>query len=139
MERLGWGTHLHSIRSFEKLTAGGMTFFDTDVIRVLDAALPSRFGGGPTDYQLVDEEQPDGRPGLRLLVHPRLGPLDETAVREAFLAEVGRTSMTEAVMARVWRDAGLPIVDRATPHATPGGKVQHIHRDRRTPVAVGAH
>ena len=27
----GRTTHLHSIRSFEKLTAGGMTFFDADV------------------------------------------------------------------------------------------------------------
>jgi len=30
--RLGWTTHLQTIRSYEKLTAGGMTFPDTDVI-----------------------------------------------------------------------------------------------------------
>ena len=27
LEQLGWTTHLHTVRSFEKLTAGGMTFF----------------------------------------------------------------------------------------------------------------
>jgi len=53
VEKLGWSTHLHSIRSFEKLTAGGMTFVDADLIRTLEEILPARFGGGPTDYQLV--------------------------------------------------------------------------------------
>ena len=60
LERLGWFSHLHSIRSYEKLTAGGMTFFDSDVIRVLEEKLPARFGGGPIDYQLVEDEGPDG-------------------------------------------------------------------------------
>ena len=62
LERLGWFSHLHSIRSYEKLTAGGMTFFDSDVIRVLEEKLPARFGGGPIDYQLVEDEGPDGTP-----------------------------------------------------------------------------
>ena len=48
--------HLHTIRSFEKLTAGGMTFVDTDVVRVLEEVLPRRFGGGPIDYQLIEDE-----------------------------------------------------------------------------------
>ena len=48
LERVGWTTHLSSIQSHEKLTAGGMTFLDTDVIRVLEEVLPARFGGGPT-------------------------------------------------------------------------------------------
>src|SRR5262249_41055382 len=69
VEYLGWSTHLSEIRSYEKLTAGGMTFLDSDVIRVLDEILPARFGGGPTDYQLVEDEGADGRPRIRLLVH----------------------------------------------------------------------
>src|SRR6185295_19041058 len=32
---IGWRAHLHGIRSFEKLTAGGMSFLDTDIVRVL--------------------------------------------------------------------------------------------------------
>jgi hypothetical protein len=47
MECFGWTTHLHTIRSYDKLTAGGMTFLDTDVIQVLEEVLPARFGGGP--------------------------------------------------------------------------------------------
>src|SRR5262249_43576160 len=59
LERFGWTTHLHDIRSREKLTAAGMTFLDADVIRVLEEVLPARFGGAPTDYQLVEDEGPD--------------------------------------------------------------------------------
>jgi hypothetical protein len=131
LEGLGWTTHLHTVRSFEKLTAGGMTFLDTDVIRVLEEVLPARFGGGPTDYQLVDEEDEHGVPRIRLLVHPRLGPLDDDAVREALLETVGRGSGVERVMALAWRDARLVAVERQPPKTTSMGKIQHVHLERR--------
>jgi hypothetical protein len=130
LERCGATTHLHSIRSFEKLTAGGMTFADADVIRVVEQELPAHFGGGPTDYQVVDEENADGTPGVRLLVHPRLGPLDDEAVRRAFLEGIGWGSGVEHVMALAWHDAGLPTICRRPPEATPGGKIQHVHLHR---------
>ena len=128
LEALGWTTHLHSIRSFEKLTAGGMTFLDADVIRVLDEVLPARFGGAPTHYQLVEEETPDGRPRIRLLVHPAVGPLDAGAVARAFLDAIGAGSGTERVMAIVWRDADLLRVEREPPLTTASGKILHLHR-----------
>lgn len=128
IEALGWRTHLRSVRSFEKLTAAGMTFLDLDVVRVLEETLPDRFGGGPTDYQLVEEEDPaSGRPGLRLLVHPRLGPLDPGALGRTLLESIGGGSGTERVMGLVWRDAGLLRVSREPPRTTAGGKVQHLH------------
>lgn len=130
LEQLGWGTHLQDIRSFEKLTAGGMTFLDADIIRVLEEMLPARFGGGPADYQLVEEERHDGRPQLRLLVRPSVGPVDERQVAEAFLSTVGAGSTTERVMGLVWRDADMLRVERREPMSTPGGKIQHLHRER---------
>ena len=136
LETLGWTTHLHGLRSFEKLTAGGMTFLDTDVIHVLERQLPARLGGGPGDYQLVDEELPDGRPGVRLLAHPRLGPLDAAEVRRVFLAEIGRGSGVERLMGQVWSDAGLPVVERAAPYIAESGKVQHVHRLQRMPPPI---
>jgi len=92
LERLGWTTHVRTIRSFEKLTAGGMTFLDTDVIRVLEVVLPARFGGGPTDYQLIEDEADGGGACLRLLVHPAIGPLDADAVAQVFLEVIGSES-----------------------------------------------
>ena len=136
LEKLGWTTHLHTIRSFEKLTAGGVTFSDADLVRVLEEVLPARFGGGPTDYQLLDEESPDGKPRVRLLVHPRLGPMDPAHVRQTFLDAIGAGSGVERVMMLVWRDAGLPIVEREAPRITGGGKILHVHLDRPNRVSA---
>lgn len=127
--RLGWTTHLHTIRSFEKLTAGGMTLTDADLAPILEELLPARFGGGPTDYQLIDGETDRGRPLVRLLVHPRLGPLDHAAVRQTFLEAIGTGSGVERVAMSVWLDAGLPIVERGAPQITASGKIQHVHLD----------
>ena len=130
LERLGWVTHLHNIRSFEKLTGGGMTFLDTDVIRVLEEEMPARFGGAPTDYQLVEEEAGDGQPRLRLLVHPAIGPLDTNAVADAFLKAIGSRSPSEQLMEIFWRDADLFRVEREVPIATTAGKIMHLHLAR---------
>jgi hypothetical protein len=139
LERLGWRTHIHTLRSFEKLTIGGMTFFDADVGRVLDAVLPARFGGGPTDYQLLEHEGVDGQSGLHLLVHPRLGALDEQAVRAAFLDAIGAGEGAERVMAQVWRDAGIPAVVRAAPRTAARGKINHLQVERPRPESAPIH
>ena len=112
LDELGWGTHIHSIRSYEKLTAGGITFIDTDVVRVLEDILPARFGGAPTDYQLAESETDGGRPLVRLIVHPRVGEIDEHAVADAFLDALAGGSGGERLMELQWRAAGLPPVER---------------------------
>jgi hypothetical protein len=127
LEKAGWSTHLHTVRSFEKLTAGGMTFLGTDVIHVLEHVLPRRFGGGPADYQLVEEEGRDGSARLRLLVHPDVGPLDPDAVGGAFVAALSNASGPERVMGLAWREAALVSVERGAPLATASGKVLHFH------------
>jgi hypothetical protein len=131
MEQYGWTTHLHTIRSFEKLTAAGMTFLDADALRVLEEVLPTRFGGTPADYQLVEHEQNDGQPGLSLVVHPALGPLDEAALVETFLDTLGRGDGAERIMTLQWRQAGLLKVERRPPYATHSGKILHLHQIRR--------
>jgi hypothetical protein len=128
LERLGWTRHLHTVRSFEKLSGAGMTFHDADVIRILEEVLPGRFGGSPTDYQLVEGETPEGHSLVRLRVHPRVGAADEADVRETFLSALGAGSDADQVMSEVWRRAGFPGVERVAPHATFTGKVLHFHR-----------
>lgn len=132
LEGLGWATHLHAIRSFEKLTAAGMTFADAQLVHVLEEILPARFGGGPADYQLIEEEAEGGRPRLRLLVHPGIGPLDPDAVGEAFLDAVSRGSGVERVMGLAWREAALVRVERRPPERTPAGKILHLRTPRAT-------
>jgi hypothetical protein len=125
---VGWRTHLHTVRSEEKVTVGGMTFADEDVRRVLDETLPARFGGSPVDYQLREEEGDGGMARLRLLVHPEIGPLDPQAVADAFLAALGRGSGVERVMELAWRDAGVLRVERRPPEPTTSGKIHHLRQ-----------
>jgi hypothetical protein len=126
MERLGWRTHLHTIRSYEKLTAGGVTFEDTDVIRILEEVLPARFGGGPRDYQLVEEQAGDGEPRLRLLMHPAIGSADPAAVAGVFLDAIAAGAEPRRHMAAEWRAAGLLRVEREAPRASGSGKILHL-------------
>jgi hypothetical protein len=138
LERRGWTTHLHTVRSYQKLTAAGMNFLDVDLIRVLEPdivraleqVLPARFGGAPTDYQLVEEEQADGRSSLRLLIDPAVGPLDPTEAADAFLTALGSRSPAERLMALHWRGEALVRVERRRPYTTGVGKIHHLHQTR---------
>lgn len=128
MEGFGWHTHIHRIRSFEKLTAGGIQFLDVDVIRVLEEVLPARFGGAPTDYQLVEDTAAEGaKPCVRLLVHPAVGSLDPGEVSDVFLAAIGGGDSGERLMELQWRGGGVLRVERRAPVRTGSGKILHLH------------
>jgi hypothetical protein len=123
MGRLGMTMHLSSIRSFEKLTSEGMTFIGSNVVRILEEQLPSRFGGNPIDYQLVEHEHADSTARLSLRVHPDIGPIDEDALRSAFLESLAMDGVQERYMSAFWGRAKTVQIDRAPPITTPSGKV----------------
>jgi hypothetical protein len=128
MESHGWTRHMRDVRSFEKLTSAGMTFLDVDVIRILDEILPARFGGVPGQYQLIEEELHDGRPRVRLLIHPVAGSLDPGLAREVFLTALASGSQDHRSMAATWREAGLVEVERRAPVTEAIGKILHLRR-----------
>jgi hypothetical protein len=124
MDQLGRGVHLHTILSYEKLTAAGMTLLDTDIVHVLEETLPTRFGGVPSQYQLVEDEGEDGQPRLALVVHPAVGAVDDHEVIRVFRSGLGATG-------RLWDAPGFLRVERRTPMATASGKILHLHLWRR--------
>ncbi len=128
---LGLDTHIQKVRSFEKLTSGGMAFLDTEIIHVIEDDLPKMFGGGPTDYQLLEDEREDGKPQLRLVIHPRVGPLDVDKVKETFLQKIISGSGAEKLTSLVWRNTDIVTVERGAPQTTSTGKIQHMHIERR--------
>ncbi len=128
MERLGWSTHLDTIRSQEKLTAGGTNFLNRDIIHVLEEVLPTRCGGGPMDYQLLEEISGDGRSRLRLLVNPSLGRIDSSDVRETFIKAIGGFSDSSYHVSRMWHENDILTVERIAPRKTGAGKILHIHQ-----------
>lgn len=121
------GVHLHSIRSYEKLTTRGITFLGDELLTVLHGVLPERFGGTPEDFQLIEEEASDGVPHLTLVVSSRLGELAEEALVQTVLDELSRGGRAQRMMAESWRSAGALRVARRDPELTSGGKVQPLH------------
>jgi hypothetical protein len=103
-----------------------MTFTMAFALRLVEEVLPGRFGGAPSDYQLVENRSGD-LTRVELLASPRLGPLDEVAVGEATYAALGEDGEGPALMTRLWRDAGVVRVVRGEPHATARGKVLAVH------------
>ena len=128
---LGLDTHLRDIASHEKMTGEGVTFVRSTLTRVLEEELPAQFGGSPVDYQLVEMEDDGGLTRVVLRADPKLGPIDETALREAFLGALGRGDGLQAHMARVWTEAETLAVRREAPLVTAAGKVLPLHRERR--------
>jgi hypothetical protein len=112
------------LRSYEKLTTGGMAVPAADATRSRKRAV--RLGGAATDCQLREEKGPDG--SAHLLVHPALGAGDLGAAGQAFLEAIGAGA--ERIMGLAWRDAGFQRVERQAPGVTDAGEILHLHRAR---------
>jgi hypothetical protein len=127
LEKLGFKLHLHHIRSFEKFTSEGMNYFYGDLSELFEKLLPAEFGGGPGDYQLVEEE--DGRRQTRLTVrvHPGVENLDEERLLSRLRAALSQGSRGNRFMAQLWHDARTFRVVRKAPHAGIRGKILPLH------------
>ncbi len=119
---LGLSTHLHSIRSFEKLTGEGVSFLGESLIELIESVLPARHGGTLTDYQFAERET-DGMTRLELRVSARVGPLNGSDVVETVLGHLQAGDGGAQVMANLWRAAGTVEVVREEPELTRAGKV----------------
>lgn len=123
--RLGLTTAIHDIWSFGKLTGHGVTLVGADLVRILEQALPARFGGGPTDYQLVETHAADqNRLMLRVSRRVQLSSLEE--VKSCFLRELRVPSGGE-IASRLWRDADALEVVHEDPVASARGKIMTLH------------
>ena len=126
LERCGHPLHIRNLQSYEKLTAGGMHFLPSDVIRLVENVFPARFGGGPTDYQIVEDIRGE-LPCVRIVVSARVGAVDEDAVVAAALERLGASSAADAMMAAHWRQGAVLSVERREPYVTTAAKVPALH------------
>jgi hypothetical protein len=134
---LGMHTTLHSIRSYEKLTSSGVTFIGSDLYTLLETVLPSQFGGGPADYQLMEEEI-EGLPRVSLVVSPRVGPLDEGRVIQAVIDFLSARDAGHRMMAQSLKQGANLGVVRREPFVTSASKIQPLHIVREAKSAVGS-
>ena len=133
LEKAGLTLHVHHVRSFEKLTSEGMSYFYGDLYELLEKAFPAEFGGGLGDYQLVEEEDGNGQTRLTLVVHPDVGNLDEEKILARLRAALADGSRTNRFTTWVWQDAGTFRIRREAPYASPRGKVLPLHMSAREP------
>ena len=129
--KMGFDTHVADIRSYEKLTGEGVTFVDTDFIRIIEKELPGKFGGCSTDYQLIEEEDKKGLNRLRLLVSPRLGEIREEKIVEVFIDLLRKAESSPESWAQsgsvMWNQARTVRVRRENPIPTKSGKILPFH------------
>jgi len=121
----GLTTQVCDISSYGKLTGQGITLLGSDVMNILERALPVRFGGAPGDYQLVEREG-GGQTEIILRVSPRTGAASAAEVREFFLHEL-RKCYGGSLAARLWTNSGGLSVTFEEPCVTPAGKVLPLH------------
>ncbi len=126
LQKVGFTQHLHTIRSFEKFTTEGRNYFTADLFGLLESTIPSEFGGGPGDYQLVEEEDDNAQTRLTLLVHPEVGELNEQRLLAALQEGLANAS-TDRRAARIWRAAGTLRIRRQVPYTSPRGKTLPLH------------
>lgn len=128
---IGFDTNVSSIRSYEKLTGEGVTFVDTDFLRIIEKELPEQFGGKSTDYQLVEEEDARGLTQLRLLVSPRVGSVNESEVLGTFLALLKTAEDSPESWAQsgteMWKQSEIVKINRGFPIPTASGKILPFH------------
>lgn len=127
LDKLGLVDHISKIRSFEKLSTEGMTFTQTDLIGLLEEVLPTQFGGRNTDYQLVEGETGTGKARLVLRIHPRVGPVDESAVALIFMEKLSEGGGFRPLGAAVWQRLESLTVEREEPAITKAGKILPFH------------
>ena len=113
-----------------------MHFLGPTLVALLEDELPRRFGGGPTDYQLIEQEDSGGRCRVSLAVAPRIGPVDESRVRETALAFLSGEGSAERMMARVWAGGDTLRVVRREPIVSEASKVLPIHVSRASPAST---
>jgi hypothetical protein len=127
LEKVGFKLHLHHVRSYEKFTSEGMNFFYGDLYELFEKAFPREFGGGPGDYQLVEEEDGNSQTRLTLVVHPAVGHLDEGKILVRLRAALADGSRTNRFTTWIWQDAGTFRIRREAPHMSARGKVLPLH------------
>lgn len=131
---VGMDTTLHTIRSYEKLTSAGVTFIGADLYALVETVLPSQFGGGPSDYQLIEEEV-DGLPRVSIVISPRVGAVDEPPVIDSIVRFLSARNAGHRMMAQSLKHGASLRVLRREPYVTSAGKIQPLHILRPTQPA----
>jgi len=122
---MGFTQQIGNVFSFGKLTGQGITLLGGDLLSVLERSLPSRFGGTPIDYQLLELDGADGAI-VELRINPRIEVTSPDDARDFFLSEVRRL-WGGSLTARQWGQTGAVRVVFKEPIVSGGRKINPLH------------
>lgn len=131
LDHVGLTEHLRRIHSFQKLTGEGVTLLGSDIIYILEEALPERFGGSPLDYQLVEEEDSKGFTKISLIISPNLKINDEREVINFIMNKMKKSSARADSARSIWNQAHTLQVKREEPSWTERGKLMSLYVTKR--------
>lgn len=101
--------------------AAGVTVKGEVFEHLAEVSLPNRIGGGPGDYQFVEDER-EGEAAFVLRIDPRVRNVDEAAALSVVREELRRTE-TGLLADSIWSSSGSLKIERASPKQAPSGKV----------------
>lgn len=121
VEAEGYPIHIRDIRSFSKLTGGGMTLVGSEALRLLEEVLPRRFGASTLHFQLREREE-GGETRLELVVSPAVAA-EDGEILDAFREGLLDGSPAAALASAVWSQSAALRVVREEPRWTRRGKL----------------
>jgi len=131
LDTYGYSTHLRQIRSYSKLTGEGVTLIGTEMLHVLEHVLPSRFGGSPLDYQMLEQEDEQGFTRLYVVISPSIVIEREQDVVDVILNALRESSPMADAARTVWQQMQTVQVKRAEPILTGRARLMPLHIERR--------
>lgn len=117
---LGLRTRLSDIRGMSKVVAAGISIDGSTFDHLCEELLPARIGGGPGDYQFVEDDT-GGSTVIQLRIRPTVGVVDIDAALRIVRAEIERDEFG-VLASSVWGDDGHVRVVRTDPIITRAGK-----------------
>ena len=105
-----------------------MNYFTTDIVELLENTIPSAFGGGSGDYQLIEEEDNNGQTRLTLLVHPNVSGLNEETLLFRLRQNSQRGHGTIVLCPKSGKTRALSELGGKLPHASARGKILPLRR-----------
>ncbi len=121
--QIGFREHIHTVRSYEKLTAEGATFVGSDLLPLVQKTLPSEIGGNATDYQFLEEADQHGIPRMYVLISPEVGEIDELKVKDLIYEALTSGEYSHSYSRSYWTQAETLQIRRMRPIPTARGKI----------------
>jgi hypothetical protein len=124
--QIGFNRRISKVKSFAKLTGSGMTVVGSELGYILEKVLPDEYGGSPTDYQLLEEEDSSGMTHLSLIISPAVGKINNEKVLATVLNEIRKNAGGGKLAAGLWSQINTMQVRRIDP-ISKAGKISTLH------------